>query len=344
GGGLATLAWVPAAWIAGTAETFATLPGSVVDVPQGPGGLVVVAVLGAAVAALVVAVSRRVRGTAAVVLAAAIVAGLAMGPIARVVTQATIPPAWSVVACDVGQGDAVLIRSAGFVALVDTGPDPAALARCLDIVAVTRIDLLVLTHFDLDHRGGVDAVAGRVGTVVHGPADGPDDAALIARLEKAGAEAVTAVKDMSGILGECRWRVLWPAPRTAPGNDASVVVEWRGGGVPTMITLGDLSAEGQRAMAAGAALRGGYDVVKVAHHGSADQDAALYRTLRPAVALVTVGENDYGHPRAETLALLSGLGAFVARTDREGMLAVWRDDEGLRVWHERAPADVDGGR
>jgi len=344
GSGLAALAWVPAAWIAGTAETFSTLPGSVVDVPEGPGGLVIVALLGAAVTAIVVPTSRRVRATAATVLAAAVVVGLAMGPIARVVTQASIPSAWSVLACDVGQGDAVLVRSAGVIALVDTGPDPDALTRCLDAVAITRVDLLVLTHFDLDHRGGVDAVVGRVGTVLHGPTDGADDEALIARLEAAGAVAVTGVRGMGGDLGESRWRVLWPNLHTPPGNDASVVVEWRGGGVPTAILLGDLSAEGQQAMAVGASLRGGYDVVKGAHHGSADQHAALYRALQPAVALVTVGENDYGHPRDETLDLLTGLGAVVARTDDEGMLAVWRDAEGLRLWRERAPADVDGGR
>ena len=63
------------------------------------------------------------------------------------------------------------------------------------------------------------------------------------------------------------------------------------------------------------------------------------------MALITVGENDYGHPRGETLTLLTTSGARVARTDREGLIAVWRDAEGLRLWHARADtAPADGGR
>ena len=99
-------------------------------------------------------------------------------------------------------------------------------------------------------------------------------------------------------------------------------------------------------MKAGADLLAGYDVVKVAHHGSADQDAALYGRLHAAVALITVGENDYGHPRGETLTLLTAAGARVARTDREGLVALWRDADGMRLWHERAappPAAVAPG-
>jgi competence protein ComEC len=65
------------------------------------------------------------------------------------------------------------------------------------------------------------------------------------------------------------------------------------------------------------------DVLKVAHHGSRHQDPGLARSVRPAVALVSVGEgNDYGHPAAMTLEALRGLGAAVGRTDRDGDLAV----------------------
>jgi competence protein ComEC len=76
--------------------------------------------------------------------------------------------------------------------------------------------------------------------------------------------------------------------------------------------------------------------VKVAHHGSADQDGRLYELADPAVALVTVGvENTYGHPRAEILTLLQQLGARIARTDVQGMIALWRAGEGVAVWRER---------
>ena len=104
-------------------------------------------------------------------LVVAVTAGVSAGATLLTTASAvlTVPGQWSILACDIGQGDAVLVRSAGQVALIDTGPEPARLTACLDKTAIARIDLLVLTHFDADHRGGLDAVIGRVDTVVHGP-------------------------------------------------------------------------------------------------------------------------------------------------------------------------------
>jgi len=89
-------------------------------------------------------------------------------------------------------------------------------------------------------------------------------------------------------------------------------------------------------LTASGALAPPYAIVKVAHHGSADQDAELYVAARPAVALVTVGtDNDYDHPRAEALAILETVGARIARTDREGMIALWSSDGAVTIWRER---------
>lgn len=374
--GLAALAWVPAAWIATTASSMAALPGSSVPWLEGWGGLAVLGLVGAAIGVVVIvrderaeprgshgaradgatdrAVGepadraagrssrrrRRVRAVAVIVLGATGACVLALGPGAGLADRVQTPPGWDIVACEVGQGDAVLVRSEARVALVDTGPDPVRLRACLDRFGVDRVDLLVLTHFDVDHRGGVDAVAGRVGTVLHGPTGGADDDRLLRRLATEGAELVTAQAGMSGSLGGARWRVLWPRASGVgypPGNDSSVVIDVSGGGVPTSVFLGDLSAGPQRAIAASGLLAPPYAVVKVAHHGSADQEAGLYRSIAPALALVTVGENDYGHPRDEILSTLTDLGAAIARTDAEGSIAVTLAPDGLHVWRARAP-------
>ncbi len=341
GSGLAALAWLPAAWVAETATLFADLPGSVVPWPEGLWGLVALALLGAAVTTVIIPVPPRVRATGILVLAAALGALLATGPIADGIERARTPAAWTIVACDIGQGDALLVRSAGVVALIDTGPAPAPLARCLADLGISHIDLLVLTHFDLDHRGGVAAVQGRVGEVLHGPIDGLDDARGLEHLAAGGARITSAVRGMTGMLGESRWRVLWPRATTAPGNDGSVAVDFRGGGVPTSLFLGDLSEAGQQAMAADAPLLASYQVVKVAHHGSADQDPTLYERIHPSLSIVSVGaDNDYGHPRAETLDMLDALHSRIVRTDQEGMIAVWADDAGLRLWSSRPPTGV----
>lgn len=112
-------------------------------------------------------------------------------------------------------------------------------------------------------------------------------------------------------------------------------MEVSGGGVPRSLYLGDLSAEAQRMLARNARLTGPYDVVKVAHHGSADQDPAIYETIRPAIAVFSAGiDNDYGHPRAETLDLLTAVGAHVLRTDRQGRILLGIDDGRIAVWTE----------
>lgn len=230
--------------------------------------------------------------------------------------------------------------------LVDTGPDPEPLAACLARVGVTRIDLLVLTHFDVDHVGGVPAVMGLVAVALHGPVHGDGDR-ILAELRGAGARLVGGHAGMTGTMGEARWRVLWPRAesRAFPsGNDASVVIDVRGGGVPSTLLLGDLSTSPQRAIAASGALDPPYAIVKVAHHGSADQDPGLYRDAAPLIALVTVGlGNDYGHPRDEILATLDELGARMMRTDLEGVVAVSRGTDGWELWRERGGAVGGGG-
>lgn len=98
--------------------------------------------------------------------------------------------------------------------------------------------------------------------------------------------------------------------------------------------LGDLEPPSQQALLREAAgvLRGGVDVLKVAHHGSAHQDAGLMRAVRARVALISCGAgNSYGHPAPRTVSGLREAGALVLRTDRDGALAVSGEGAGVRV-------------
>src|SRR5690606_8566310 len=118
--------------------------------------------------------ANRDRRAAAVLAAAltvylALIAGLGWG------RRAVLPADWQIAACPVGQGDAMLVRSAGRTALIDAGPDPELLDDCLSRLGIGRIDLFVLTHYDLDHIGGTSAVQGRVEhAVVADPGTDPD--------------------------------------------------------------------------------------------------------------------------------------------------------------------------
>lgn len=343
--GLAAIAWLPSAWIAATAQTLAALPGAQLVWVPGVAGALLLVLLGCAAGVAVVRAGRdgladrRLRAAAASILAVA--AGIATGAsaVSGVAGPLTVPRDWAIAACDVGQGDGLVLRAGGAVAVVDTGPEPEPLAACLSRLGVGQVDLLVLSHFDLDHAGGAAALRDRVTTVLHGPPGGPDDAAVLEAL--GAAQQVRATMGMTGALGDARWTVLWPRAESRafePGNDSSVVIEIEGPALPRTILLGDLSASAQAAMLGTARIVGPYDVVKVAHHGSADQLPALYGEIGAKVALVTVGtDNDYGHPRDEILAILRSLGTVVTRTDRSGLILVAPTSEGLTVWREKPP-------
>ncbi|MFC5859371.1 ComEC/Rec2 family competence protein [Agromyces flavus] len=251
-----------------------------------------------------------------------------------VLVHATLPADWDVLQCDVGQGDAVLVRDGGAVLLIDTGPDPARLAGCLSLTGVDRLDLAIITHWDADHAGGAEAIAGRVDVVLHGPLDGRRSDRALDPLARGGAELVQVGAGATGRLGDARWRVLWPPARADPGNDASVVLDLIADG-NRAVFLGDLGAEAQAALLREHDL-GRADVVKVAHHGSADQDPALYRELAASVGFIGVGAaNGYGHPTPSLLGLLAEVGTVPVRSDRSGAGALVVDGGRFALWSER---------
>ena len=144
------------------------------------------------------------------------------------------------------------------------------------------------------------------------------------------------------MLGALRWQVLWPPTRgVEPGNPASVtlsIVPTDGcAGCLTGIFLGDLGQESQ-ARLLGSARPDPVDVVKVAHHGSADQSPELYAQLHATLGLIGVGAgNDYGHPTAKLLGILAAAGTRPLRTDLDGTVLIAPGDRPheARVWTEK---------
>lgn len=325
GAALAGVAWLPSSWIAAVATLFAQLPGARGAWPVGVAGvLLLVAVEAALLVALLGA--GRARAVARVVCAVTVVAYAAAAVGGAVVTRLSRPSDWQYAMCDVGQGDATLVRSGGAVALVDLGADPAPLRACLDDLGIGRLDLVVLTHFDLDHVGGAEAVIGHTEAVLAGPPGETSDEQLLAAFAAGGADVQPVERGDRGGLGNLNWEVLWPPTRGAePGNEASVALRWTCATPEpclTAVMLGDLGEEAQ-ARLAGATALAPVDVVKVSHHGSADQSPALYERLGAAVGLIGVGaDNDYGHPTDSLLAVLDATGTVALRTDRQGLLLV----------------------
>ncbi|MGC5410230.1 ComEC/Rec2 family competence protein, partial [Streptomyces sp. DT225] len=301
---LAVVAGWPAGWIASVARAGAAFPGAETDWPDGLSG----AALLAAVILVLVPAARWAGRRPWVCTAAALLLVLAVlrpVPLTRVLTGWP-PPGWAFAMCDVGQGDAlVLAAGRGSGVVVDAGPDPRPVDRCLRELGVSRVPLLLLTHFHADHVRGLPGVLrGRaVGAIqTTGLDEPPEQAAFVRRT--AAAAGVPVLRSAPGErrrIGALDWQVLWPpgtagaAPAARPlaydvpqdPNDASVTLFVRTGGL-TLLLPGDLEPPAQQALLLSHPELPRVDVLKVAHHGSAHQDSALLRAVRPRFALVSV--------------------------------------------------------
>lgn len=334
--GVAWLAALPAELIAEIAHVAARVPGGALPWPGGAAGALLLALLTAVVLLCGVWFVAHGRRHPAVLLALALVVAAAAWPL----PQPGWPvPGWVLVACDVGQGDAAVVRTPpGSVVVIDTGPKPDRIDRCLDDLGVDRVETVVLTHFHADHVGGIAGVLdGRavgqiITTSVHENGGGGDEASLeplvrrIATAHRIPVQEVRAGAELSwpGVFA----RVLWPARAIRSGsvqNNASIVLDLRVGGL-RVVLLGDAEREAQaqtRRALERLADPQPVEIVKVAHHGSGNHDPALLRRLAATHALISVGaDNDYGHPSPRLLASVREAGSHVTRTDRGGDLAV----------------------
>lgn len=356
-------AWVPGvpAWgIAVVARVAASMPGGSAPWPGGPWGaaaLGVVCVMGVA-AGPWVGYQVRERPAAAVAAFGVLVAGLAP------VSSGWATGAWRFVACAVGQGDALVAASGpGRAVLIDVGPDPELVNECLDRLGIHTLDAIVLTHFHADHVAGlVGALRGRsVAEIITCPIRDPpyEVDTVFAAAARAGVPVSEAYAGDRYEWGLVQARVWWPARVIRDGsvpNNASVVMTMSVGGggsaanAPELADvsvnvalLGDIEQPSARAILSAwrrdpAAGAWRVDVLKVAHHGSANRDDALLDAMPAPLAVICVGAgNDYGHPAQPTLAALVERGFRVMRTDRDGDIAISREAGGPLLVSARGP-------
>jgi competence protein ComEC len=252
---------------------------------------------------------------------------------------------WFYVACDVGQGDGTVIRSQGKIAVIDVGREPVKINRCLNRLGVSHISLLVLTHFDLDHVGGLaGAISGRrVDEVLVTDFVDERPGAFIANLQLArrGMPMIHGYFGVTGRVGDFSWLALSPhkgGADSSDSNDGSVSLYFTNGSVG-IFTMADLPATGQgRLMAEKGkwwqpAFRTLPTILKLSHHGSADQEPAFIRWVNPDIATVSVGVgNPYGHPTERALAMLRAFSSVTLRTDQLGSISVAQDSSGSLIW------------
>ncbi|WP_225851940.1 ComEC/Rec2 family competence protein [Micromonospora sp. AMSO12t] len=332
---VAWLASWPAWWLVMVARHGARLPAGTLPWPGGvPGALLLT---GLTVALLVATRHPVVRRLVAVVVVAVVVGTLPV----RLAAPGWPPAGWVVAACAVGQGDTVVLPvAAGRAVVVDAGPDPGAADGCLRRLGVREVALLVVSHFHVDHTGGVAGVfRGRPVGAVLTPQWSEPAAGRELVLAEAAAHSVDVVAGAAGWRyreGGVEFTVIGPprpmrGTRSDPNNNSLMLLATVSG--VRILLAGDAETEEQRALlddTSPGGLRA--EVLKVAHHGSAYQDPAFLDAVRPVVALVPVGTgNTYGHPNPAVLGRLARGGARVLRTDTEGDVAAVLGRAGLGV-------------
>ncbi len=329
-----TLAWMAGlcgAWITFVARLVSTFPAAQIRSPWA------MAALGACVAtpfAVWIAPRWRRRQLVGVLLALGAAAALA-GWIVRDRPTWSPPAGLRVTFLDVGQGDATLLEVPGGAVLVDQGVPEADVAGQLRKVGIRSLSAIVMTHPENDHIGGAEAVLERLSVgMILDPGQIVVTERHEAALRVAREKRIPVVVVRSGdrfAIGRLTLRVLWPDGPGAPSgnpNDHAIVL---------LATYRDtdvlLTADAESNVTGRLPLRP-VEILKVAHHGSEDTGLAdELRILHPSLAVISVGaDNDYGHPRPETLAALStSPGLRVVRTDRDGRIVIESDGHRLRV-------------
>ncbi|HUH06292.1 MAG TPA: ComEC/Rec2 family competence protein [Egibacteraceae bacterium] len=332
GGGVAAAARPPLAVVRWAAETFSTGP-----------LLRLSDVLAPATALLAGALLLRRRAPRMALAALAACVALSVWPVAPLPGAGSGVAELTVLALDVGQGDAILVEVPGTPParmLVDAGPDAAQVADLLTRRGIDRLDALVLSHPHHDHSGGVAAVIERldVAAIVVGPTPlAPSgDIAPSALDSYAAAQAHgIAIVPVSGgqrfSLGTATVEVLSPPADGALAHDLnenSVVLRVAGAHGSVLLT-GDAELAAQSLLLRRPErLRS--SVVKIPHHGGNTNAPGFLEAVGAEVALISAGvDNDYGHPHPDVLDGLRD--TRVLRTDADGTVGVTLGPGGPRV-------------
>ncbi|TXH02466.1 MAG: MBL fold metallo-hydrolase [Candidatus Moraniibacteriota bacterium] len=283
--------------------------------------------------------------------------GLLVGLCALVILQSPSQN-FRLIACDVGQGDGIVIMKGDVQIIVDGGPSGERMLSCLEKHIPfwdRRIELIVLTNTDYDHMNGLSAVVERYKVMQFVTSDGVHKSValdkMIAKLSEYDISVVGVEQgDIIKVEGESAivLNVLWPpevneeyvavftdqinkdkreqilgaSAKRGDLNERSVVLEILEDGKRYLL-MGDAGFQAEEQLIKSGRLSD-VDYLKVGHHGSKYATSQEFlKIVRPEIALISVGTNNrYGHPTSEALQRLSLSGARIQRTDLEGDLII----------------------
>lgn len=237
------------------------------------------------------------------------------------------PPLLELTMLDVGQGTALLVRTAGHALVYDTGPryserfdaGSAIVAAALRQAGVSGVDRVVLSHADADHAGGAEGLLAAM--PVRDVLGEPMSATVAAR---------RCVRGESWTWDGVDFHILHPPDGlVASRNDASCVLRIAAAGRVFLLT-GDIGLRAEHLLQAGDSGLLRADVLLVPHHGSrSSSGAALVRTVAPRIALVSAGHrNRFGHPHPQVIARYQDAGTRILETARHGAVRLRVEADG----------------
>ena len=225
---------------------------------------------------------------------------------------------------DVGQGQCILLQSDGKTYLVDCGGSDEEQAA--DLAAdtllsqgITRLDGVILTHYDRDHSGGLPYLLTRISADTIFAPKSEEASGISAELD----QSLYRIRDDLELrFGDTVITIFGPVIPDS-GNESSLAVLFRSGNCDILIT-GDRSGFGERMLLKRTALPE-LEILVAGHHGSQNATCTeLLEATKPKIAVISVGENSYGHPAPAVLDRLEASGCAVYRTDIHGNLVFRR--------------------
>ncbi|MCY9509904.1 MBL fold metallo-hydrolase [Paenibacillus larvae] len=244
---------------------------------------------------------------------------------------------------DVGQGASQLLVSPnGKTMLIDAGDNDKE-QLMLDYMkkyGITKLDIVIGTHPDADHIGGLDKVIDHldIGKVYLPKASSNTKTyeSLLTSIKQKGLKVTTA---KAGVKldwdPDVQVEMLAPVKSYKDNNNNSAVVRLTHGANAILLT-GDAESESEQDMIASKAELSA-DLMLVGHHGSnSSTTAAFLNKVKPKAAVIQVGKgNKYGHPKEKVLQRLEKQGVKVYRNDEQGTIAATSDGKQIRMQTER---------
>lgn len=232
---------------------------------------------------------------------------------------------------DVGQGESVILTSGGETALVDCGSsnsykDPGGLAAdTLHSMGVRELSAVVVTHYHADHTNGLYEVLRRIPVQTIYLPDIEDEYGVRERLvslaEEKGAQVTYVTKETADTLGDTVLTIYPPVQSGGDLNELGLTALASAGDFDLLIT-GDMSGSTEKKLVETYALPD-IEVLVVSHHGSRySSNIRFLKAVTPEAAVISVGDNNYGHPSEETLQRLLAIGADIWRTDQQGTIRI----------------------